>query len=75
MEHDKEIYLRVYRDMPFMLEIILRCGEQADSFASEMLFKRVILERETYRLEEERRRDSDKQRQIELEKQQEYKSE
>ena len=52
--NDKEIYLRVYRDMPFMLEAISRCGEQADSFTSEMLFKRIVLEREAVRLEEDR---------------------
>ena len=52
--NDKEIYLRVYRDMPIMLEIISRCGEQADSFASEMLHDRIVLEREAVRLEEDR---------------------
>ena len=51
---DKEVYLRVYRDMPFMLEAISLCGQQADSFTSEMLFKRIILEREALRLEKDR---------------------
>ena len=53
---DKEVYLRVYRDMPFMLEIILRCSEQADSFTSEMLFQRITLERNAYNVEQERNR-------------------
>lgn len=37
-----------------MLEIISRCGQQADTFACEMLHKRIVLERETARLEEDR---------------------
>ena len=52
--NDKEIYLRVLGDMPFMLEIVSRCGQQADSFAAEMLHDRIVLEREAVRLEEDR---------------------
>ena len=53
--NEKQIYLRVLGDVPFMLEIISRCSEQADSFASEMLFERITLERKAFRLEEDRR--------------------
>jgi len=53
---EKEICLRVYRDMQFMLEIIHGCSEQADSFTSEMLFQRIALERNAYNVEQERDR-------------------
>ena len=54
MKNEQEIYLRVYRDMPFMLEIVSRCSEQADTFTCEMLHQRIVLEREALRLEEDR---------------------
>ena len=54
-DNEKQIYLRVLGDVPFMLEIVSRCGEQADSFAAEMLHERITLEREAFRLEEDRR--------------------
>jgi hypothetical protein len=53
-DNDKKLYLRVLANVSFMLEIIHRCDEQADSFASEMLHQRIVLERETIRLEEDR---------------------
>ena len=55
MEHDKT-YLRVLNDLPFMFEVLRNTEQQADSFAVEMLRLRIIRERETVRLEEERER-------------------
>jgi hypothetical protein len=64
MEHDK-VYLRVLNDLPFMFEVLRNTEQQADSFAVEMLRLRIIRERETVRLEEDREQREYQERRIE----------
>ena len=40
--------------MPFMLEIIQRCDNETDTFALEMLSKRIVLERNAVNVETDR---------------------
>ena len=54
-QNDKEIYLRVLADLPFMLEILKRADEQTDEFTVEMLRQRILLERHTVNVEEDRK--------------------
>lgn len=50
----RKIYLRVLNDLPFMFATLESCEQQADQFPGEMLRERIIRERETVRLEEDR---------------------
>ena len=52
--NEKQIYLRVLADLPFMLEILRSADYQADTFTVEMLRERIVREREAVRLEEDR---------------------
>ena len=71
---DKEIYLRVLNDVSFMLEILMRSDNEADTFTVEMLRQRILCERNAFNVEEDRRREEDRQRQIGLEELREIKS-
>ena len=54
MTNDEKIYLRVLNDLPFMLEIFRLASNEAGSFTCEMLRERIIQERNSFRLEEDR---------------------
>ena len=69
MINDKEIYLRVLNDLPFMQEILKCCDEQADEFGFTMLRERINQERISVRVEEDRLQREQQERIRDYEKQ------
>lgn len=74
-EDAKKIYLRVLSHLSEMLAIIECADKQEDEYPATMLRQLILREREALGLEEDRRREADKQRQIEIEQKREYNSE